>query len=441
VKQLAARKRKKEEKDTPKELMVEGAQKKVKQYSAQETRYIRERRDVLIENGLTDNKIAKILEKEISHPGSSIESKIRDLVKEGRLQENPNKRVFARFSKKDIETIIRMRKELIAKGLSDVEIAKKIAEKIDRKELAVYSKIQNLRKIGELTSNPNQRRIMSKRNVQTLMERREQLILEGRNDKQISKVIAQEMDLPESVVYRKILLMIRKNKVKRNKNKKQVRRFTKKEIDTITSRRPSMISDGLTDGAIAKTIAYELDRYNLSVVQKIKELVNRGVLSENPNKLDRDLYDEKDTSLIISLREDLAQQDLADHEIAEIIAKKMGRGLKSIRKKIQRLVERGVIEENKVKNKDFFSDKEIEKIRNRRDELIEEGLQDLKIAEIISEELSRSKPAIYAKILRLVGSGKFRKNPKMKKRKASKTTIQAGLIQAADAMEQFGDLG
>ena len=81
--------------DSAKEVMVEGLNKRKTYYrfTKEDTAYIIKRRKELESEGKNDNQTAKIIAKEKHWNAGSVKQKIRQFVKQGKLQENPNKRI------------------------------------------------------------------------------------------------------------------------------------------------------------------------------------------------------------------------------------------------------------------------------------------------------------------------------------------------------------
>ena len=112
------------------------------------------------------------------------------------------------------------------------------------------------------------------------------------------------------------------------------------------------------------------------------------------------------------------------------IGKKIGRSADSIRRKIRLLRRTGEIEENTNNRKDYSSE-EIEFIKKRYLELIQEGLNDAEISKMICRELGRSAGSIGYKIRQLKRKREFADAEALRERQ--------DILGVVEALEEFGE--
>jgi hypothetical protein len=121
MRQTTARKQTTKSRDRPKELMVEGLTKRKIRYhmfSPNEINLIKCRRSELFKRGLTDGEIAKIIAKQLGRTTKSVSKKLYYMVKSGELGENPNKktkRPFGFFSRMSDEELLSYAQKLVDK--------------------------------------------------------------------------------------------------------------------------------------------------------------------------------------------------------------------------------------------------------------------------------------------------------------------------------------
>jgi hypothetical protein len=186
------------------------------QFSDDELKRIIGTRKGLAAEGKTDGAISKVLAREIGRNANSIETKIRQLVGEGRIGENGNKQKD--FSEKELELIIRRREELAAEGKNDSQISRVLAGKMERSAHSIEAKIKQMMETGRLGENGNKRKYFSNKEVELIIRRRGELAAGGKNDSQISRLLAGEMGLDAGSVEAKIRNLIGEGRLGKNVN-------------------------------------------------------------------------------------------------------------------------------------------------------------------------------------------------------------------------------
>jgi predicted transcriptional regulator len=421
------------------------------------------------------------------------------------LIEEPAKkrRNGSEYTQEEIEYIIQKRNMLIPRGLTDREIAEKIAPGIDRTVRSIATMIHRLVKRGKLTKNHNNRIVnaYTDEDIDLIKLRWQGLILKGFKQEQIARKLAKEMRRTLDSMRVKLRKMVNAGELQENPN--AMKKFTEGESEIIMRKRYELIRGGLTDWSISKKLADEMDVGMWPVFCAIGRLILGKEIPENPNKQKHMRLTEEEKQFIMKRREELILEGLNDGQIAGRIAKeiekekksisdamyrfarakkipanpnkqpnftkkeirfidhirdgliheglndrsiakrlseKMDRTMSSILTIINRLVKREKLKKN-PNMRDKFTQEEVQHIIQRRHELIQEGLKDAQISKILSDEMQKSWNSIYSKILRLFEQGMLPKNPNKRvcNPKHTEQQLQEGLAKAADAMEQFGD--
>jgi len=309
-----------------------------------EIELIKRRYAELVEEGLNDAEISKKIGKELGRSAGTVRARIKKMRKSSRIKENPNKKENRKFTGKEVELIKRGYAKLVGEGLNDTDIARKIANELDRDFGSVRDKIGRMRKDEEIDENPN------------MFDRKE---------------------------------------------------FSDKENELIKRRYSELIKKGLSDRNIAKKIGKESRRNFGSVEQKIKKMRQDGTIGENPNnRINVGLFSEEEIILIKKRYVGLVQEGLNDIQIAKNIGSELGRSTYSINHKIREMRKGGEIEGN-PNNRKIFDREEIELVKRRYAELAQEGLNDVQISKVIGGELGRNEISVASKITRLKKSGEF----------------------------------
>jgi len=320
---------------------------KQKQFSEAELGIIRSRRAELINEGLTDSSISKRLTKDIpARLACTISSKIGNLIKSGKLEENPNRQAKQEFTQEELELIESKRRGLMTEGLTDRAISRNLSKELPkRSEAVVRGKIKSLLRSGKLKRNPNRIENFTEDELRAIRLLRSGLIRKGLTDGAIAGRL--EKELPGRSmrsIESKIIKLIRLGVLKRNQNKQGS--FTSQEIDAILSRRAELIREGATDNMISRILSKELLGRSAGTLDiKIRMLKRRGSLGENPNK--RKGFTEAELRLIESRRADMIRAGLTDWDISVRLSKEIqGRSMRAIDQKIRNLVRSGKIGAN-----------------------------------------------------------------------------------------------
>ena len=132
-----------------------------RKFTKSELERIKKRYGELVAEGKNNSQISIEIANEMGRNAGSVNFKIRELIKAGELEKNPNRRKAAtgrKFTESEIEYIKKRYRELAAKGNNNKEISRDIAKRIGRSARSVNRKIGMLTEEGELEKNPNQRR-------------------------------------------------------------------------------------------------------------------------------------------------------------------------------------------------------------------------------------------------------------------------------------------
>jgi transposase len=232
--------------------------------------------------GQQDRRISRILSEELQRSASSIDGKIRRLVRSGELLENPNKQQD--FTPEEIATIKRRRNELMGEGQQDTQISRILSEELQRSAGSINSKIRQLVRSGELLKNPNKTQDFTTDEIETIKRRRNELMGKGETDNHISAVISKELKRSAGSINNKIHRLVKSGELPKNPNKQTKQDFTPEEIETIKRRRNELMGEGQQDKQISRILSEELQRSASSINNKIRRLVKSGELQENPNK-------------------------------------------------------------------------------------------------------------------------------------------------------------
>jgi len=101
---------------------------------------------------------------------------------------------------------------------------------------------------------------------------------------------------------------------------------------------------------------------------------------------------------LLARRAELIREKITDKEISAALSKELGKSQESVYARLRRMVFSGKVEENPNKRQLRFTKEQLSIIIRRRSELILEGLHDKEIARILAKEISRPVEAIYHRI-------------------------------------------
>ncbi|MBU0533070.1 hypothetical protein KKB44_06275 [Candidatus Micrarchaeota archaeon] len=247
---------------------------KRRNFTDEEIGTIIQRRTELIQQ-MTDWKIATIIARELNRSPRSVETKIKELIKDGTLEENPNKKKKHPFNAEENRQIA---EELTASGLCDGAIAKVIAEKTGRRVSSVKTSICADRNKKRLGKNPNNQRTMRSEESKWIMRRRRELMDLGLNDTSISRVL-ESKTRNASAIRRTIWELKKVGMIMENYNDMK----ESKEIERMILRREELMAEGKNDDEIAKQIAEEMKRQIRTISFMIWRIVRIGKCRINKN--------------------------------------------------------------------------------------------------------------------------------------------------------------
>ena len=383
---------------------------KQNEISDQEKSLLIRKRETLISSGYTDYSIGEILAKEIRNSPSTVRNLFFRLSKKGKIIANPNKKEHSSFSEDELNSLAYKYNELVAQGYNDSQIAKQYAKQTRRNPGSVEKKIRDLREKGAFGANPNVQIKFTKQEIEIIIRRRNELEHQGLNDTSISFIVGNEIGRSQISIISQICQLVKKGKLAINKNAKRHRHFSKDEVATFVSLRNELLKKGKKEGYIISFIAGKLKRSKSSVKKLSSRLVKEGKTEKNPSTKKHREFSEDDTAFLIKRREELALDGLNDADISSSLADVLGRSEKCLDSKIKLLIDKGELAENPNK-KEKFSDQETKMLLSRREELMSKGLNDWQIAQKVGPELGRSAIAAIHKISRLVESGETPTNP------------------------------
>ena len=387
-------------------------------FTAEEDAIIQSERPKLIEKGLVDYGIAKVLIQKLpGRTAGSIDAQIRQLISENKLNENPNKHEIAEFTIEDDAIIQSERPKLIEKGLTDGGISKELTTKFPgRSAGAIDSHIRRLVSKKKLNDNPNKQAnvVFTIEENAIIQSERPKLIEKGLTDGEISKELTR--NLPGRTVAsinNQIRRLLSKKKLDENSNKKETVEFTIEDDAIIQSERSKLIEKGLTDGGISKELTKNLlGRTASSIIQRISVLIDSKRLKENPHK--QTSFSEEDNAKLISRRQKLIDNEhLNDGEVSRQLAPELKRTIHSIKSQIKRLIESNKLDENPYRQEHKeFSDEDNAKIKCGRQELIDkEHLTDFGISMRLALVIERSPGTIDSYIRNLIKVKQLKENP------------------------------
>ena len=340
------------------------------------------------------------------------------------------------YSVDEIELIKRRYSELVQEGLNDRQISNKICKELKRNALSVGEKMRRMREDNEIGENKNNQDKKRYTNVEIeLIKRRYiELVREGLGIFQIAKKIGGELGRSANSVASRIKKMRENGELPENPNNRDKKDFSEDETELIKSRYVELIEEGLSYRQIGEKIAKELERSASSVVQKIRRMREDREIGENPNKYEtKGKYTADEIKFIKKRYTELVQEGLNNEKIGKIIGKDLCRSSGSIKEKIRKMRKNGDILENpnKQKTKIKFTEYEIELIKRRYAEFIEEGLLDSEISRRLGEELGRSASSVEGKIRKLKRAGELADAEALRERE--------DILGVARALEEFGE--
>ncbi|MDD5171689.1 MAG: hypothetical protein PHF60_01485 [Candidatus ainarchaeum sp.] len=339
-------------------------------------------------------------------------------------------KTLKRFSTDEITRIVERRDELAAKGMQDTEIGAVLEKEFaGRTAGSIGFKIYQLVKAGTLTENKNKRG--TKPASQTPAEHTGAAA-------PVSSVVSPKARQPELVP------SAPRTEAVANTGG----RFDADDIALIKARRAELIAEGEADRAISRVLASEMGRTDNAVHCKIRQLLKKKMLDDNPNR-----YVKKGPTLSPSTR---ANEPLpapsAPAAPSSVDAATTGGSafaadvITASRAAIARMSGRSrpaprphgtrpapvpspvpsqtrtaspapaprasdALTEGAARTRKNFTIDDIVRIRNRRTVLIAEGETDRAISRILAKEMGRSDSSINFKIRQLVNERRLGDNP------------------------------
>lgn len=280
----------------------------------------------------------------------------------------------------------------------------------------------------------------SKEEIAYIKERRTELLEPGVTDVEIAKKISEERSTSWHSIYNVIRRLVSKKHLHTNSHASEP--YSEDELTLLETRRNELIAQGLSDKKIITVLLGELSRTRNSIRLYIKKLVKKGKLQPNPNHTMPSMYSEDELTLLEKRRNELIAQDLSDKEISKVLVGELSRSEKSIYGKIIKLVRSRKFRQNPNNKSPIpFSDEEIRTIIERRVELVEKGLNDTQISEVLSNEMDRTAAVIYSKILQLSDSAEIPKNPNAMQQKPRKHFSDREIAVITEKREELIEQG
>jgi predicted transcriptional regulator len=413
---------------------------KIRKFSDQEISHIIKRWNEFFETEETNISIARSIAQELKRALNTVSVRIKSLIREGRIKEREIK--LKPFSEEEVRIIVEEYNKLSCEELLDTEIAKRIGKKIGRDIRSITYKLRKLRGGGRIHENAGKRgkREYSDKDNEVIIRWYKELSLSGMWDGKIARILADKYGTTRTAMYDKIRYLKKTRSIRDNKNKKEEKTYTDKEIQLIIRMWEELSNAGCMDSEISKAISKEIDHSPASIRQKITTLRNEGKISENKYIKKAKKFTQEEIEGLTILFNRMNNEGFTDHQIAAEAGKRLGRNLQSIEAKLRRLRDRGIIGENKSsKPKRKYTRIEHELLSKRYIELIGQGLITMDIAKILSKELGRSPQSICETIRKMRKNGALVENPNT--RFGNSDELEEGLARAAEAMEEFGDLG
>ena len=369
----------------------------------------------------------------------------RKATKKGKIQRDSLKELMVesiqrrrKFTPEDEDLIVRMWNEFNLLGLTDTQIAKEISKKRSWIFSSVQGVIKRLRRNDVIAGNSNQRKSFSEQEIKYIKRRRKELESQGMGDWKAANHIAREKGWKFKSVSNLIRKLIRMGTLQENLNKQKQMNFDEGKVEYIKSRWLELSADSKNEGQISGIIAKEKIWKRGSILSIIERLQKHRQLPENPNKRQR--FKDEEVEHIKKKWEKYVRESMNDVEIARKIAADRDWKESSVWKVIQRLHSAGLRENpNRCNRSD---DEKLNLIIKRWKELSASGMTDKNISVVIGEENGWISKSVQGIIYRLREKGKIPQNPNKKTNSqwTSNQQLVLGLSQAADAMEQFGDV-
>ena len=192
-----------------------------------------------------------------------------------------------------------------------------------------------------------------------------ELIVKGKNNREIAIEIAKEMGREVASIMFKIGHLTKEGEIEKNPNQRRTapKRFTESEIEHIKKRHKELVAEDRNNWQIIKDIAKEMGRSRGSLWAKIGGLIEEGELEDNPNRriaAATKRFTEPEIAYIKKKYRELVTEGRNNWQIAREIANSMNRSTNSIFDKIRRLIKKGEIGKNpnqkEMRERGFFSE-------------------------------------------------------------------------------------
>jgi len=289
---------------------------------------------------------------------------------------------------------------------------------------------KRLKPLAEGLAGKRKRRRYTPDEVRLIEKRYNELLGKGLNYEQIGEKIGKEIERSAGSVVNKIKQLRKAGEIGENPSKGK-EKFSEEEIEFIKRRYAELVEKGLDDSEIGRRISKEMGRTINSVKRKIRHLRETEEIGKNPNK-GVNYIREEEVELVKRRYAELVRKGLNNKEIAKKIAKELGRSLASIKYKLFKMRRNGELEENDNAQKfKKFSEEELELIKRRYAELVEEGLGNRQIAKKIGGELGRSMGTVREKIRQIRKAGEFADAEALREKQ--------DILGVVKALEEFGE--
>jgi hypothetical protein len=269
--------------------------------------------------------------------GSIEAKKTRDALCEPMLDGRMKTSVW--YTPDEIEHIKQLRERLMKKGMTDKAIAREAAAMLPgRSAGSIREKIRKMLNDNELEPNPNRPKQYEDAEARLILALREGFMREGMNDATVSEKISSLTGRTKKGVEHKIMMLVRRGEACENPHNREKKAVGDAEMEALAGIRQEGIANGLTDKEIAIQAAKILGRPIITLDTKLRKMVAAGLISENPSKRNRRIFNDDEVSGIIRRREELILAGMGDEAISKVIGRETGRTMMSIRSKFTELL-------------------------------------------------------------------------------------------------------
>ncbi|MCX6773938.1 MAG: hypothetical protein NTY68_02985, partial [Candidatus Micrarchaeota archaeon] len=128
-----------------------------------------------------------------------------------------------------------------------------------------------------------ERRKFNNAETELIIKTREKMVLEGKNDTDISIVLGQLLGRNRRSMHTKLMIMVKMGKMPKNPNVTEIKKFDYSEIETVTAVRAELIGK-CKDSEIIRILADKLGRNEGSIEGLIRKMILKKKFGENPNR-------------------------------------------------------------------------------------------------------------------------------------------------------------